>query len=76
MGYFSKLPHNEKSCNELAMYVTEMWDTQTLADFAVEVLTERYLADPELFKNDAKAEDEGQGHEVDAMIRDESDAQF
>ena len=60
--YFSKLPHNEDSCNQLAMYVTEMWDTHRLAEFAVEVLTERYLADPELFKNDAKYEDEACGY--------------
>ena len=61
MGYFSKLPHNEQGCNELAMYVTEMWDTHRLAEFAVEVLTERYLANKELFESDAKAEDELSG---------------
>ena len=55
------------------MYVTEMWDTHRLAEFAVEVLTERYLADPELFKNDAKAEDEALGDDEDAMIRAENE---
>ena len=58
---FSKMPHNEDSCRELAMQVTELWDTSTLAEFAVEVLTERYLANKELFESDAKAEDELSG---------------
>ena len=59
---FSKMPHNEDSCRELAMQVTEFWDTSTLAEFAVGILTERYMADPELFKNDAKNEDEACGY--------------
>lgn len=58
---FSKMPHNEDSCRELALHVTEFWDTQTLVEFAADILTWRYMADQELFKNDARNEDELSG---------------
>jgi len=55
---FSGMEHNQESCRALAEHVTEFWDTKTLAEFVVEVLTERYMADKENFLHDAKQEDE------------------
>ena len=69
---FSSMPHNEESCQALAIHVTEFWDTSTLAEFAVQVLTERYLADKELFLTDARQEDELSGA-LDNLLNDPLD---
>jgi len=58
---FSGMKHDEDSCRALAEHVTELWETSDLVEFAVQVLTERYLADKELFLADARQEDELSG---------------
>lgn len=60
---FSSMPHNKESCEALALQVTEFWDTQMLADFAVSVLAERYLKNKKLFVLAAKHEDEQMNEE-------------
>ena len=50
--------HNEDSCCKLAYQVISGWDYSMLEDFAIQVLTERYLANKELFELDAKNEHE------------------
>ena len=46
--------NNEKNARKLANACIEVWDMDTLMEFAADILTERYLGNPDLFKQDWK----------------------
>lgn len=46
--------NNEKNARKLANSLVEFWDMDTLIEFAANILTERYLGNPVLFKQDWK----------------------
>ena len=46
--------NNEKNARKLANACIEFWDMDTLMEFAADVLTERYLGNPDQFKTDWK----------------------
>lgn len=50
-----RIPKNdEKNSRKLAAACVECWDMDTLVEFAADILTERYINDPEQFKTDWK----------------------
>ena len=54
---WATLENTDENCTALAERVVEFWEMDTLIDFAVGVLAERYRADKAVFQADAENEE-------------------
>lgn len=46
--------HSDENCQELASEIVQSWDLDSLVDFAVCTLEERFQADSEVFQQEWK----------------------